>query len=254
MTMTDSSTNPANDGGENVDGDIGDEAHGFDAENDGDNNDDVESDDQNDDTSDDDDDGGKPTPESLQAALAELESLKEVARKWERRAKNSEQRARDRERAAEKKIRDAQRLQMSEQEKALDDARSSGFAEALNALGSQLVAAQIKVRAAGRLDEERVDALIEAIDLRKFIADDGQVRADDVAEFVDRVAPAAESASSENDALKSLLAQLVTSQTSTGRSTGTSRPADLGQGSGRSDIALNSDPILSGLKTALGIR
>lgn len=194
-------------------------------------------------------DGATPTAADL---AAELERLKEQSRRWEDRSKRNERRARENEQAAEK-LREIQREQMSEHERAVDDARAAGRAEALEAMGKQLVAAQFRVAAAGRLDAERVERLVGAVDLGRFMDNDGSVLNDDIAEFVEGIAPPPPATNGTQD-VAALLAQFAAANGGNGTPTAPPAPADLGQGAGRTPPSLNGDPLLDGLKQALGIR
>jgi hypothetical protein len=79
----------------------------------------------------------------------------------------------------------------SEQEKAIDAAAKEAREATLKEVGSRLVDAQFTVAAAGRMDSERLAALLEGVDRTRFMKDDGSADADKVKAFVDSVAPAA---------------------------------------------------------------
>jgi multidrug efflux pump subunit AcrA (membrane-fusion protein) len=118
---------------------------------------------------------------------------------------------------------------MSETEKAIDQARREAAQEArtatLREVGGERVADAIRVASAGRNVD--VDALLEGLDTGRFLGDDGQPAVDDIAGWIDRIAPAAE---------------------------GTPPFPDLGQGARTDSMALNGDPLLKSLKDKLGIR
>lgn len=111
---------------------------------------------------------------------AELEKWKSLARKQEDRAKANA--------AAAKELEALKRSAMSEQEQAVAQAVDQARAETLRQVGAQLVAAEVRVAAAGRAAD--VDALIEAIDVTKFLDDTGQVDREAIAAWVERIAPA----------------------------------------------------------------
>lgn len=74
-------------------------------------------------------------------------------------------------------------------ERAVTEARRQGAAEATAAVGSRLVAAELRAAAVGRLHPEGVNALMQGLDHSKFLAPDGNVDTDRVAAYVDAVAP-----------------------------------------------------------------
>lgn len=77
----------------------------------------------------------------------------------------------------------------TETEKAITKARAEGAAEATRAVGSKLVAAEVRAASAGRMERERVDALLEHLDRSKFLDSNGDVDTAKVAAYVDAVAP-----------------------------------------------------------------
>jgi hypothetical protein len=132
---------------------------------------------------------------------------------------------------------------MNEQERAVADAFAAGRTEALGAVGTQLVIAEFKVASAGRLDAERLEVLLGAVDLSKFLNPDASVKTEDVATFVDGIAP--------RSASPGMTAGALTQPPPTAPATPLSPPAnpDLGQGAGRgTPPGLNEDdPLLAGL-------
>lgn len=117
-----------------------------------------------------------------------------------------------------------ERSQMSDQEKAIQEAIDRTKAEARVEFGGALVEAAVKVASAGRLDADQIDTILENADLAKFLSEDGDVDTAKVQSYVDAIAP---------------------------KGGGTS--ADFGQGQ-RSTTALGSDPLLQALKNTVGIR
>lgn len=113
---------------------------------------------------------------------AEAEKYKTLSRKHEERAKAN---------ATAAKERDELRQQyMTEQEKAVEQARAEGRSEAVKASSERVVSAEIRAAAAGRLGKEQLDELIDGIDTGKFVGDDGEVNVEKVQRFVDGIAPA----------------------------------------------------------------
>lgn len=151
---------------------------------------------------------------------------KAEARKWEDRAKAAATKA-TANAAAAKELEQVKQASMSDIEKAVAVARTEATTEALRTVGARLVDAEVRVAAAGRTVD--VDALLEGLDRSRFVGDDGEPDRKAIAAWVDRIAPKpAEGA-----------------------------PAfpDLGQGARNvSNAALNGDPLLASLKSAVGAR
>ena len=115
---------------------------------------------------------------------------------------------------------------MTDQERAVVEAKEAGRTEALTAMGGKLVEAEFRVAAAGRVPTETLNRILGAIDVKPFVDQDGQPNSKAIIEFIEGIAPAER----EPD------------------------PLDLGQGSRGQPHALNSDPLLRDLKNHLGIR
>lgn len=85
--------------------------------------------------------------------------------------------------------------QMTDTEKAIADAVAKARAEVMAEVGSSLVDAEFKAASAGfTLD---VDALLENLDRRKFMGDDGKPDKARIGEFVTKLAPAKRSAATD---------------------------------------------------------
>ena len=158
-------------------------------------------------------------PDTGTDLVAEVEKWKAQARKHEERAKANAAAAKERD--------ELRRSAMSEQEQAVAQAVDQARADTLRQVGGQLVAAEIRAAAAGRSTD--LDALVEGIDPTKFLDDTGQVDRDAVKAWVDRIAPA-----QQQDTLKPTGLEVF----------------DIGQGL---NAAPPADPLLSDIKTALGI-
>lgn len=170
--------------------------------------------------------GSTPDPAGTESSEggqpAELGEAGKKAIEAERtRAKAAEKRAK----TLESQLQELQRSQMSDQERAIDEAKAATRAEVLGQVGTKVAAAEFKAAAAGRLDDDQLSTLLAGLDLKAFLSDDGDVDAGKIGTFLDGLAPAA----SEG------------------------RPADFGQGA-RSTMALNGDPLERDLKAKLGIR
>lgn len=77
------------------------------------------------------------------------------------------------------------------EEKALEDAKAEGRAEAAKASLPRLVAAEFRAAAAGRIPADQLATLLEPLDLTKFLsADGGEVDTDKVQQYIDGIAPA----------------------------------------------------------------
>lgn len=130
--------------------------------------------------------------------------------------------------AAERALTQQQQATMTEQERAVAVAKAEGRTEALRELGVTRAADAVRLLAAGRPID--IEALIEGVDLSRYVGEDGEPDRKALEAWLDRVAPKA------------------TEQTTT--------PTfpDLGQGSRtNSTLALNGDPLLNAVKNKLGI-
>lgn len=78
---------------------------------------------------------------------------------------------------------------MSDQDKAVAEAKAEGRTEALREAGTRIVEATIRAGAAGRSVD--VDALLEAVNPAKFLAEDGSVDTAALTAWLNKVAPAA---------------------------------------------------------------
>lgn len=157
-------------------------------------------------------------------APAEIVDWKAEAEKWKAQSRKNEDRAKANATAA-KELEDLKRQSMSDQEKAIEQAKTEARAQALAEVIADRVHAAFTRAAAGRLDAEQVDELVNGINVAAFVDTDGKVDAAKVAQFIERIAP-------------------------------TSEPAfpDLAQGVRGSTLPLNGDPLLRDLKSKLGIR
>jgi hypothetical protein len=88
-----------------------------------------------------------------------------------KRALAEERRAR---KAAEKELDTLRKAAMSDQEKAIAEAKTQALAEANKAAAPRLVRAEFKAAAAGKVAKEALDAYLEDVDLSKFVGDDGE--------------------------------------------------------------------------------
>ena len=151
---------------------------------------------------------------------AEVEKWRSLARKHEERAKTNAK--------AVAELETLRQSQMTDQEKALDEARKSARREALLEVGAHLVTAEFRAQAGGRIDPDRLSVLLEDLDMSKYLTEDGQVDTERVAKKVDALAP---------------------------KPTEEAAPTwpDLGQGArDSSNLALNSDGLTRALMAKVG--
>jgi hypothetical protein len=159
---------------------------------------------------------------------AEAEKWKGLADTTDKRAKRLEDTAKVNA-AAAKELEALKRSSMTDQEKAVAEARAEARAEALREAGGRIAQAEIRAAAAGRPVD--VEALLEGVDASKFLDVNGEPDTKAIAAWVDRVAPAIDPA--------------------------TTPPTrrDLGMGvRGQQDPALNSNELETAFRTALGMR
>lgn len=145
---------------------------------------------------------------------AEVDKWKAQARKHEERAKLNATAARE--------LESVKLAALSDQEKAVELARQQARGEAFEKLGGQLVDMAVKAAVAGR--NINADALLDGLDRRRFLTEDGLVDEEALAGWVDRIAPKADP----------------------------NVFPDLGQGTrGQSNMALNGDPLLQSVISKL---
>lgn len=78
---------------------------------------------------------------------------------------------------------------MTDQEKAVEAARSEGKTEALKMLGSAKVESAFAIAANGRIETDSLRILLQGLNHTAFLSDDGTVDEDSVATFIDGIAP-----------------------------------------------------------------
>jgi hypothetical protein len=163
----------------------------------------------------------KPDTEQTQEVdyKAEAEKWQALARKHEERAKSNAEKA--------KGFDELKRSQMTEQEKAVDEARVAARAEAIAETTPERVRLTFEAIGAGRLTEQQIDELLEDVDMTKYLTETGAVDRERVARKVNALAPAEQHS--------------------------TPIVPDLGQGVREPALALNGDPLLADLKSKLGI-
>ncbi len=162
--------------------------------------------------------GEKTATVDVTQLTAEIDKWKSLARKHEARAKEN---------AEARKELDAVRAEsMTEQEKAVAEAVAAARAEVLAEVGAHLVDAEVKAAATGRGID--VEALLDGLDRKRFLGEDGKPDVEAITQWIERLSPKQE----KNEP----------------------RFPDLGQGQrGRSSMPLNGDPLLRDLKTKLNI-
>lgn len=162
------------------------------------------------DTTDAPDPNADPAPEpTIAELLADRDKWKGLAQKHEKRAKDNATAASE----LEKVKLDA----MSDTEKAVEMARQQARAEVLTEMGGELVGLAVRAAVADR--QVDVEALLEGLDLTRFLTADGKADVDAIQSWVDRIVPA------NPNAPRQLL--------------------DLGQGArDQKEMALNGDPLL----------
>lgn len=109
-------------------------------------------------------DAGTDTGTTQQAGQADLGDAGQRALAEERRARK----------AAERDLAALRKASMTEQEKAVSEAKAAGLAEAQKAAGPRLVRAEFRAAATNRVDKGTLDAYLEDVDLSKFLGDDGE--------------------------------------------------------------------------------
>lgn len=158
-----------------------------------------------------------PTTDTTTDTVADVAKWKALAQKHEDRAKANA--------GAVKELETLRQQSMSDTDKAVAVARAEARTEALREAGAKLAESHMRLAAAGRNVD--IDALIEGVNVAKFLDDAGDPDVKAITAWVDRVAPPA------------------TADTTGKRDTGTGVR-------GQSKPALNDDNVLMrDIKTAL---
>lgn len=118
-----------------------------------------------------------PDPTTTAAPEGDLGDAGKKALAEERRARK----------VAEKRFEDLRTAQMTEQERAVAEARAAGLAEAAKVHGPRLVRAEFRAAAVNRVDKETLDAYLEDVDLSKFLGDDGEPNAKEIEARIKRL-------------------------------------------------------------------
>lgn len=147
--------------------------------------DDVDDDDQDDDQDDDakksgKDDSDKDTGDDGKDWKSEAEKWKSHARKWQERAKANSEAAKERD--------ELKRNGMSEVEKKTAEAVAAARAEERVRAGERVARSAFMAAAKGRLANPK--EVVEDINLRRYVDEDGEVDDEAIAKLVDKLAPA----------------------------------------------------------------
>ncbi|MGA5869260.1 hypothetical protein [Streptomyces cinereoruber] len=149
---------------------------------------DTDGDDEQDDDADDsdtDDNGGDDTVDHK----AEAAKYKAIARKHEQRAKANAD--------AVKELARLKREGMSDVEKKVDEAVAAARAEERTRAGERVARSAFLAAAKGRLDNAK--DVLDDINLRRYVDDDGEVDDEAIAKLVDKLAPAKGDGDDEQD-------------------------------------------------------
>lgn len=122
-------------------------------------------------------------------------SMEQQTAYWRHHARRHEQRVKDMAdydqlKADKAKYDELISASQTEHEKAIEEARRQGASEAAAKAGDRLVEAYFHAAAVGRLDEDRVNALLDGIDRKRFLAQNGEVDTARVYAYVGNFAPA----------------------------------------------------------------
>lgn len=131
-----------------------------------------------------DDDGGSGTD-----LAAEVVKWKALARKHEDQAKRNAK--------AAKELEQLKRSQMDENEKAIAEAEERGRTAARLEVAEKLAAAEIKAELKGVVDDPA--AIVEDLNLRKYVTDDGEVDSDAIVQLREKFSRLAKSDSSSSN-------------------------------------------------------
>jgi len=109
---------------------------------------------------------------------------KAEARKWEQRAKDNQKAARE--------LEAQQRASMTEAERAVAEAEARGRTSAITDFGKRLARTSFDAAAARRNPDVDTTAVLEFVDLTRFVGDDGEPDSKAIAAAVERLVPAAQ--------------------------------------------------------------
>lgn len=168
--------------------------------------------------------GATPPPPEAPQEEADPADLGDAGKQAISRMKAERNAARDEAKQLRDRLAELEQAQMTEQERAVAEAKAAGRAEALAEVSVKLVNSEFKAAAAGRLDDDNLTTLLEGINHATFLDDSGEVTVERVRALIDGIAPAPQQGA-----------------------------ADLGQGA-RSTPPLGSDPLLQALKNTVGAR
>lgn len=149
---------------------------------------------------------------------------KAEAEKWQALARKHEQRAKDNAEKA-KGYDELRASQMSEQEKAVEQAKAEARAEAFRATAPERVRLAFEAIAKDRLTSEQIDEFLEDVDTTKYLTEDGAVDRERVTKKVDALAPAKD----EDDDKSPLFPDLGQGKRPTAAASTDPRAADLAQ-------------------------
>jgi hypothetical protein len=104
------------------------------------------------------------------------------------------ERERARTRDVERQLAELQRQGMTQTQRQIEDARNEGRQAAIKEAGTRVAVEAFRTAAKGRLaDAAAIEAALEALDLTRFVKDDGTIDRDGIARLVDKLTPPAPS-------------------------------------------------------------
>jgi hypothetical protein len=119
-------------------------------------------------------DAPEPTDAPAETTETDVKDYKAEAEKWQALARKNEERAKSNATAA-KELEKVRAAAMSEQERAVAEAKSAGLTEAQKATAPRLVRAELRAAAAeAGLGKDALAGFLEYADLSKFVTDDGE--------------------------------------------------------------------------------
>lgn len=128
-------------------------------------------------------DTGSDANDSNADTAAEIEKWKALSKKHEARAAANA--------AAAKELEQFKQQSMTDTEKAVEAARNEGRSEGAKSASERIARAEIRAAAAGRNVD--VTALLEGVDAKRFLDDDGEPDTKAITAWMDRIAPVGDS-------------------------------------------------------------
>jgi hypothetical protein len=147
------------------------------------------------------------------------------------------------------------RQTMTDSERAVAEARDAARTETMSEFGAKLVAAEFKMKAAGRIGEAQLTTLMSGLNLAGFLTPQGDPDEAKIQAFIDGVAPAGGAGADQSQSNDSGDLGWLVDRTGKGAADEQRQQfPNIGQGAQGTPPALNDDPLLKALVGKVGDR